>query len=242
MSSAIRVGSLYHWIKSLIRKTVPFGRLAYSQEGEDLILARLFDSRMAPGFYVDIGAHHPVRYSNSYYFYRRGWRGISVDAMPGTAKLFQRMRPRDIAVECGVGAQAGAMTYYMFNEPALNTFSEQEAKKKNRGSYCILEEIQVPVMTLAQILNQYLPEGTGIDFMTIDTEGLDNEVIASNDWNRYRPSVVMIELLDTSLDDMTTSPAAELLKQNGYRLFAKTCNTYFFVTENTMNQWISQAG
>jgi FkbM family methyltransferase len=226
-------------IKSLIRNTLPVGRLSYSQEGEDLVLARLFGARKNPGFYVDIGAHHPVRYSNSYYFYRRGWRGISVDAMPGTARLFRRMRPRDIVVECGVGAEEGTLTYYVFNEPALNTFSKAEAEKKNGGDYRILDKIQIPVITLPQLLSRHLPVDTVIDFMTIDTEGLDYEVIASNDWNRYRPAVILIELLNTRLEDLANNPSASLLARHGYRAFAKTCNTFFFVNDAMIGHWNS---
>ncbi len=72
-----------HWL----RDYVPIGgQLSYAQEGEDLVLARLFGNQVESGFFVDIGAHHPVRYSNTYYFYRRGWTGLNVDALPGTAK------------------------------------------------------------------------------------------------------------------------------------------------------------
>jgi hypothetical protein len=97
------------------------GRTLYSQEGEDVVLARFFEGLGRTGFYVDIGAHHPVGFSNTFYFYRRGWHGVNVDALPGTAKLFQRMRPRDKTIECGVGLEQGVMTYFAFNEPALNT-------------------------------------------------------------------------------------------------------------------------
>jgi len=114
-------------LKSLIRDFVPIGRLSYAQEGEDLVLARILgELGITTGFFVDIGAHHPARFSNTYYFYRRGWRGINVDALPGTKRLFQRMRSRDITIECGVGSQEGVLKYFAFNEPALNTFSEQE--------------------------------------------------------------------------------------------------------------------
>jgi len=216
-----------------LRNHLPIdGRISYAQEGEDLVLARLFEGRSLPGFFVDIGAHHPVRFSNTYYFYRRGWRGINVDALPGTAKLFQRMRPKDITVECGIGAKAGVMTYFAFNEPALNTFSEQEAEKKNHPPYRVINKIQLPVMTLTQLLDQYLPKNVKIDFMSIDTEGLDHEVVASNDWQRYRPRVLLVELLNTGLEDLPNNATAQLLQKVGYQIFAKTCNTFFFITEN----------
>ena len=225
--------------KSAVRDFVPIGRLAYSQEGEDLVLARIFDAQNEPGFYVDIGAHHPTRFSNTYFFYRKGWRGICVDAMPGTARTFRRMRPRDIAVECGIGVNAGVQEYFMFNEPALNTFSAEEANEKSKGPYRVTRRITVPVMPLRELLTRYLPKGSKIDFMTIDTEGLDYDVILSNDWDRFRPSVVAVELLGTTLQNVTTDKAAILLNRHGYQIFAKTCNTFFFVDESIGKQWVS---
>ena len=68
-----------------------YGLISYSQEGEDMILRRLFETRRR-GFYVDVGAHHPRRFSNTYYFYRQGWSGINIDAAPGSMKLFDRLR------------------------------------------------------------------------------------------------------------------------------------------------------
>ena len=71
-------------IKKRIFKTLwPFGSLCYSQEGEDMILGKIF-SGQKHGFYVDVGAHHPLRFSNTYLFYLKGWRGINIDAMPGS--------------------------------------------------------------------------------------------------------------------------------------------------------------
>lgn len=210
---------------------------SYSQEGEDLVLARILgDLKITKGFFVDIGAHHPTRFSNTYFFYRRGWRGINVDALPGTKKLFERMRSRDITIECGVGAQKGVLKYFAFNEPALNTFSEQEAKKKDVHPYHIIKTLQIPVITLKQILDDNMPGGTQIDFMTIDVEGFDHEVISSNDWNLYRPRVVLVELLNTDIQDLTSNPTAQLLRQRNYRVFAKTYNTFFFVANEAFPQ------
>jgi len=210
---------------------------SYSQEGEDMVLARILGTLgVTKGFFVDIGAHHPARFSNTYYFYRRGWRGINVDALPGTKKLFRRMRPRDITIECGVGSQEGVLKYFAFNEPALNTFSEQEAKKKDRPPYYIINTIQIPVVTLKQILDEHLPLGTKIDFMTIDAEGFDHEVISSNDWGRYRPRVILIELLNTGIENLDAHPTAQLLHSQNYRVFAKTYNTFFFVANEALPQ------
>lgn len=210
---------------------------SYSQEGEDLVLARILgDLKITKGFFVDIGAHHPTRFSNTYYFYRRGWRGINVDALPGTKKLFDRMRSRDITIECGVGAQKGVLKYFAFNEPALNTFSEQEAKKKDVHPYRIIKAFQIPVVTLKQILDDNMPSGIQIDFMTIDVEGFDHEVMSSNDWGLYRPRVILVELLNTGIVNLESNPTAQMLRQRNYRAFAKTYNTFFFVANEAFPQ------
>jgi FkbM family methyltransferase len=213
------------------------GRMSYSQEGEDMVLARILgELNVTKGFFVDIGAHHPVRFSNTYYFYRRGWRGINVDALPGTKKLFRRMRSHDITIECGVGSSEGVLEYFLFNEPALNTFSEQEARRKEGGRYRIVDTRQIPVVTLKQILDEHLPNGTQIDFMTIDAEGFDHEIISSNDWDCYRPSIVLVELLNTALQNLENHPTAQILNRYGYRAIAKTFNTYFFISDEALKR------
>jgi FkbM family methyltransferase len=214
---------------SKIAKNIPHGRISFSQEGEDLILARIFDVLgIKKGFFVDIGAHHPFRFSNTYYFYKRGWTGINVDACPGTMKLFKHLRPKDVTVECGVGLQEAILTYYSFNEPALNTFSKQEAESKKSSLYKVIDEIQVPVTTLKKILDANLPFGKKIDFMSIDVEGFDHEVVCSNDWLKYRPTIIAVELLNSSIEDVRLHPTAAILFEQGYNLLAKTHNTFFF--------------
>ena len=214
-----------------------YTKKSYSQEGEDLVLARMFDNlNITKGFFVDIGAHHPARFSNTYYFYRRGWRGINVDALPGTKKLFERVRSRDITIECGVGIKNGVLKYFAFNEPALNTFSEQEANKKNVPPYHIVNTLQIPVVTLKKILDDNLPHGTTIDFMTIDVEGFDHEVISSNNWDLYRPRIILIELLNSGIKNLEMHPTSQLLESYNYRIFAKTYNTFFFVSNEVFPQ------
>ena len=90
---------------------------SYSLEGEDMILRRVFEWKM-DGFYVDVGAHHPMRYSNTYFFYKRGWSGLNIDATPGSMRLFRKWRPRDINVELAIGKEHTVMRFFEFNDPA----------------------------------------------------------------------------------------------------------------------------
>ena len=87
--------------------------LSYSQECEDLVLKRIFENKI--GFYVVVGAHHPKLFSNTYLFYKKGWKGINIDALPESMKLFNKMRPRDINIEIGVIEVEDELNYYVFN-------------------------------------------------------------------------------------------------------------------------------
>jgi len=206
-----------------------YNNISFSQEGEDLVLNRFFENNPT-GFYVDVGAHHPIRFSNTYKFYKKGgWQGINIDAMPGSMAAFNKLRPKDINLELGISNIPQTLKYYIFNEPALNTFSEKEAKLHNEQNYFrIIDTIRIPMHTLTEILDSYLPENTKIDFLSIDVEGLDLSVLESNDWNKYRPTMVLVESLRESLDLISNNKIYLFLKGKGYSLVAKTYNTIFF--------------
>lgn len=202
---------------------------SYSQEGEDMILRRIFEKQRS-GFYLDVGAHHPKRFSNTYFFYRRGWSGINIDAMPGSMVKFNKLRSRDINLEVGVSAKRETLKYYVFNETALNSFSEQLTLERDGvGSYHVVKTIDVAVFPLSEILEKYVGDRE-VDFMTIDVEGKDLEVLKSNNWERYRPSFVLVECFGTDDVDavVKNNETVKFMMARGYSMFAKTVNTVFF--------------
>ena len=202
---------------------------SWSQEGEDQILRRIFEHKK-DGFYVDVGAHHPKRFSNTFLFYKRGWRGINIDAMPGSMRAFNKTRPRDINLELGIGEEEAKLDYFVFNEPALNGFFKKLSDERNEAdsAYRIESFVKVDVSPLRQVLDNYLPAGQAIDFMSIDVEGLDFQVLKSNDWNKYRPTYVLAEILGSSLHDIDQSDIGQFMRDAGYVLYAKCMNTVFF--------------
>jgi FkbM family methyltransferase len=206
-----------------------FFNLAFSQEGEDLVLAREFEGKPG-GFFVDVGAHHPIRLSNTYKFYLQGWKGINIDAMPGSMQLFKKLRPRDINLEVPISNTAGKrLSYFMFDDFAVNTFDEALAtERKNEGKNKFVGKQEMETYTLAQLLEQYVPAGQVINFMSIDVEGLDAEVLQSNDWSRFRPNFVITEGLGLELLDQAKTPAHEVLEGQGYGLWAKTVNSFIY--------------
>lgn len=203
--------------------------MSYSQEGEDLILQRIFGDKKN-GFFVDVGAHHPVRFSNTWLLYKQGWRGINIDAMPGSMQPFTLQRPEDINLEVPVSDKPEDIEFFIFNEPALNTFSKEEANKKNGyRDYKIVQTKVLHTRTLNDILSEHVKEGQSIDLLTVDVEGLDYQVLLSNDWDKFRPQVILVEELIRDLDlILKQSRVRELLESKGYSLFAKTYNTLFF--------------
>jgi len=203
-------------------------RVSYAQEGEDLILSRFFHNRKA-GFYVDVGAHHPMRYSNTYLLYRRGWHGINIDAMPGSMKLFQRFRSRDVNIEMAVSDIAGELVFYMFDEPAFNTCSAQLAQQYADLGHPVRRKQHVPCLPLQSILERHAAHCDRIDLLSIDVEGEDMKALTSNDWQRFRPVFVLVEILGMQdMDDVHASEEAKYLSQQGYQVVAKTVNTVFF--------------
>lgn len=205
---------------------------SYSQEGEDMILRRIFEHQKK-GFYVDVGAHHPKRFSNTYYFYKQGWSGINIDAMPGSMKAFDRCRPRDINLEIPISDKKQLLTYYAFNESALNGFSKELSESRNgKGNYYIKFTKKIETIPLNQVLNTYLPKNQQIDFLSIDVEGLDFIVLQSNDFSIYKPSVILIEILNNSLVDIQKNEVTMYLKSFNYSIYAKLINTFLFIDNN----------
>ena len=100
-----------------------FKQIHYSQNGEDIMIHALC-GRKRDGVYVDVGAHHPKRYSNTYQLYKRGWRGINIDPNPETIGFFNHARPEDTNMQVGIAAEKGELEYFMFSDPAVNTFSK----------------------------------------------------------------------------------------------------------------------
>lgn len=219
---------LIRYLKSTLRPFVDKyfgdirnGRFSYAQEGEDLVVDRLLEGKR-DGFYVEVGCHHPTRFSNTYFFYKRGWRGVCIDPLPGTKRIFNLKRPRDMVFEEGVGDKGGVLIYHMFNEPALNTFDSKIANKRDGlNGAKIVGNSKIPVRRLDEILISipYIPP---IDILSVDVEGFDFQVLNSNDWIRFRPKIVIVECSSNDLLSIDSDPVNKFLNSLGYVAYAKT--------------------
>jgi FkbM family methyltransferase len=209
-----------------------FQRYYYSQNGEELLLQSFGRyEKDYKGFYVDIGAYHPIIYSNTQYFYEQGWKGINIDARPGSMKIFNRIRKRDINLEIGISDKRGELEYYSFKKSDdMNGFDSVLSKERMSRGDEIQEIVKMDVFTINEILKKYLPENQEIDFITIDIEGLELQIIKTLDFEKYSPRFFLIEdyFVEEDFMEYKNTDLYLFLRKMGYIVIGKTIWTILF--------------
>jgi FkbM family methyltransferase len=203
--------------------------LSYTQNLEDYHLSLAFAGQ-EQGFYIDIGAGHPVADNVSFWFYERGWRGIAVEPQPQLASLYKHIRPRDKCVPCLVGKAAGETDFYRFDR--FHGLSTTVASFADGGAQLgeAYQVVRVPTITLAQLCEEH---GVGeIDFLKIDVEGAEADVLAGNDWTRFRPKVVVAEAIVLEDGSPTWQSWEPYLLDRGYTFaLFDTLNRFYVAAE-----------
>lgn len=206
----------------------PHARISYSQFGEDCLIETYFHWKTTPGFYVDVGAHHPQRISNTHLLYKRGWRGINIEGDKELLDAFRLDRPFDTNIHALVSDKAEARLFRRFNEGAVNTLSDSKVVDYSQ-TWHVVEEIEVTTRTLADILDSALPAQTEIDLLSVDVEGFDLQALRGNDWNRYRPRLVVVEVDGLDLARSSEHDVVSFLSAQGYRLSGLIHVSAFFL-------------
>lgn len=197
----------------------PYCEYSYSQEGEDVYLRNIF-SGSDGGFYVDVGAHHPIRFSNTLWAYKKGWTGINIEPNLAVKSLFERYRANDINLFVGISDIEGTLDYYCYDEPCLNGFD-----KESHSDIPVREIKKVEVRRLDDIFEEY---GVyHIDFMSVDVEGLELSVLKSIDWEKVRIDYLLVEQL-IPLKEAFVSSEYKYLEERGYELVAKYGRTSIY--------------
>lgn len=207
-----------------------FATESYSQEWEDILINYIFSNKN-DWFYIDIWAHHPKRFSNTYLLYKKWWKWINIDPNPWIMKLFNKIRPRDINLEIWISNTEKLLTYYIFNEPALNWFDKNLSNTRHENSdnnYEIIWTKEIETFTLENILDKYSDVNKEIDLLSVDVEWIDLEVLKSNNWNKFKPKYILVEILQTKFDKLDKTNIYLFLCEVWYEFKSKLINTVLF--------------
>jgi len=204
--------------------------LSYTQNLEDYHLSLAFAGQ-STGTYIDIGGGHPVADNVSFWFYERGWSGVVVEPQPELAALYARLRPRDVTV-CGVvGRASGEIDFHLVDRlHGLSTTVEHLARKAEAfgAGY---RTVRMPAMTLAELCATHAPGA--IDFLKIDVEGGEADVLSGGDWRRFRPKVVVVEAVVPGSNEPAWSEWEPHLVAQGYRFaLFDTLNRFYVAQEH----------
>ena len=198
--------------------------ISWAQGGEDIALLTALGSKT--GRYLDIGAHHPTRFSVSRHLYQRGWRGVHVDANPELAEQFNIERPDEIFISACVGEKS-EYTFNIFEESAISTTDQSWAIRATQNGNSLRRSLKVNGISARKLIDNYGP----FDLITIDVEGMDLEVIKSIDFktlpSHSRPKIISVEV-DPPVGKVLRHPITRLLKKANYiPLYILPMSTFF---------------
>ena len=199
---------------------------SYGATGEDVLLRKIFKNKI--GFYVDVGALHPINGSNTYHLYKKGWKGINFDLMIDNIKLFKIFRPRDISINVAVSSKPGFVNSYIFDKGSgLNTLEKNWAEKWKK----IINKNYLTIKIKKEKLNTLLKKyncPNNFDLLNIDVEGHEIEVIKGLDFRIYKPKIITIEIHAKKTEDIFKSNVYKFLKKKNYELISQYYQTSFF--------------
>jgi len=220
--SGLRIGL----IDTLRRVIDPAAYLSYANAGEDLVLTRMFQG--LPGHYVDVGCNHAQRHSNTFRLYKHGWRGITIDALATLIDEHRGLRIRDIQVTAAVSTVEGVQRFVVFtDDDSIGTLAQSRASYTDWRTDA--REIEVSARTLTSILDQHAMVAE-FDLLSVDVEGHDLAVLEALDFARYRPRVIVIEILGVGSDVLTVveQPVHRFLVAQGYSLVGYVLHNAYY--------------
>lgn len=203
-------------------------KYSFAFTGEDRIIETLLKTKITyNGFYVDVGANHPKFLSNTYSLYRKGWRGICIDANKELIKKYAFFRPKDHAVHALVSDIPAARAFYQVQNDVLSTTDSRFLNDFEKEGLEI-KEVKMQSITLTDVLEKY-EAPNDFDLLTVDAEEHDLEVLKGLDWKRYRPKLVVVEDETFDFQNGATNPLVFYMRQNGYSLNGFVLKNLYFL-------------
>ena len=188
-----RLKNKIHILQNIYLKNKYFiNRKSYAMDGEDIAIS-VFNKKKEKGFYVDIGAHHPIQRNNTHLLFKKGWEGINIDVNQFSIELFNFLRPNDLNLQIAVSDKEGEISFfYQKKFSQLNTTDKEIAKENFQGNF---QEKKVKCQTIQNILDNSKFKNKKIDFLNIDVEGAEMKVLNTLNFEIYDPSLICIEIL-----------------------------------------------
>jgi FkbM family methyltransferase len=221
---------------SFYRAKIFFPKKEYSLLGEDKFIEKYFRNK-AKGFYIDVGCYHPLDGNNTQLLYKKGWNGINLDINYYSIKLFNFLRRRDTNIHSGISNKKDRLTmYYRKKINMLNTLDEKIAKMHFRNGY---KKKNIRVNTLNYHISKHSKKIDTIDFMNIDVEGGELNVLKSLNFKTYKPQLICIEIhnikkmFDTNYKYLKSNKVYNFLVKKGYKIVWK--HKYSFIFERKLN-------
>ena len=184
---------------NLIHKNIISRKNYFSFSGVDILIQNIFRNKKK-GFYIDIGCQHPIRNNNTYLLYKKGWSGINVDLDQGNIDLFNSSRPSDHNVSIAVSNKIGeADLFYFHDKSPINTIDKKTSQFQNAKVQSIKK---VKTNTLNNIIKSSKYSDKKFDFLSIDVEGHELQVLQGLDFSMYSPDVIVVEYLDLSVSKL----------------------------------------
>ncbi len=203
--------------------------ISYAQNFEDVMLNRLF-SEPNSGFYIDVGAHHPVIDSVTKAFYDRGWQGINIEPVKEYFDLLQQTRERDINLNIAVGETESELEFFELESTGLSTFDRKTAYRLAEAENFTVNPYKVPLRKLGDICREQVK--CQIDFLKIDVEGWEEKVILGHDWENFRPIVIVLEATIPNSPIRTQTNIKTILEHHHYyHVYFDGLNDYYLAKE-----------
>lgn len=201
--------------------------ISYAQCGEDIIICYLMRILKKKSYsYLDIGANDPKLLNNTYLMYKAGNRGVLIEPNMNVCERLKKVRKGDKILNCGVAGQKGKLTYYLMDDDTLNTFSMEEAEKYVKYGSKMVGQKEIEVITINEIMKKY----GKVDFLSIDVEGKDFEILKTLDFEKFSPLVICMETNEycgTKREDF--GEIKEFLERKGFMIYADTMINTIYV-------------
>ena len=227
IKSVIKKNLILNWIykiQKIYKNKKP--NFHYGEFAEDIFINRVFKN-LKSGFYIDIGAYHPFKGSLTFLLFQKGWRGLNIDLSEDSIELFKIARPNDLNVHCAITNFNGETIYYQNSE-----INQQNSLIKRNNHQ---KEIKVNAFTLNDLLKK--KNVTQCDYLNIDTEGNEIDIIQSINFDVIKPQLISVEDNSFDLHSENKKKIINLMNEKNYQIINIIGVTMFFTKSSSVNKF-----